>query len=330
MFLFKLHSISILLTISGATAAIAQYKTKPLITSDKSQFGPSIEGTGVDKAGNIYAVNYGDATSLATLGQVTPQRLFYEDKVTQGTAFNGIRFSRGNKTVAYTVDYINHRVVELTVNGPTISSRNHCSSPDFLQPNDLALSKSGYIYLSGMKWQSNGQVGDGDLWVCSPSGVPKRLDLLGRTNGIELSPDDKYLYLSEANNQNGTPISNKIWRYKIDPNTGNVSNKFLFFDFAKLQSQSVDIDGMRTDISGNLFVTRNGGQQVVKLSRSGKVLAIIKTSFSSITNLEFGGTRGKTLHIVGKCTDNSPNGEVVGCVDTWENNVPGRAWSILQ
>ncbi|ORX91284.1 calcium-dependent phosphotriesterase [Basidiobolus meristosporus CBS 931.73] len=331
MLSFKPHSMLYLLWALGINAAASQYNAKALINQNSSKFGPLIEGAGVDQNGNIYAVNFGTSTSLATLGQITPnQKLFYEDKATQGTAFNAIRFQKGNQTVAFAADYVNHRIVRLTVNGGTITAKNHCSSPNILQPNDLALSKSGLLFLSGMKWQSNGVTGDGDLWVCSAEGTPRRLDLLGRTNGIELSPDDKYLYLSEAVNQNGTPVSNKIWRYLVNPQTGDVSNKTLFFDFAQDQSQSIDIDGMRTDIAGNLFVTRNGGQKVVVISPSGQLLSIIKTTFTAPTNLEFGGPLGKTLHIVGRCGINTPGGQGAGCVDTWENNVPGRAWTLLQ
>ncbi|KAK9708464.1 hypothetical protein K7432_009619 [Basidiobolus ranarum] len=330
MLVLQLPSISLLLIIPQARAIITQYTASSLIDSNNSKFGPFIEGTGVDRDGIIYAVNYGNAQSLATLGQVTSQKLFYVDKTANGTAFNALRFLKGDKGMAYAADYINHRIVKLIADGQTVTATNHCSSSGILQPNDLALSMSGYIFLSGMKWQANGEVGDGDLWVCSPKGIPRRLDLLGRTNGIELSPDDKYLYLSEANNRDGTPVSNKIWKYQVDPNTGDVSNKTIFFDFSNLQTQSIDIDGMRTDISGNLFVTRNGGQQVVKLSSNGQLLTIIKTSFTAPANLEFGGAEGKTLYIVGRCGINTPGGQGAGCVDTWENDVPGRAWSILQ
>ncbi|KAK9765104.1 hypothetical protein K7432_006826 [Basidiobolus ranarum] len=326
----KFDPISLLLTVSVVSAAITQYTAKPLINPSNSQFGPFIEGAAVDDEGNIFAVNFGNATSLGTLGQVTPQELFYDDKFTKGTAFNALRFFiKKDKTFAYAADYANHRVVELTINDEDIISRDFCTDLKMLQPNDLALSRAGFIYLSGMKWRPDSQVGDGDLWVCSPDGIPKRLEVLGRTNGIELSPDDKYLYLSEAFNRNGSPVSNKIWRYDVDSKTGSISNKKIFFDFTKIKTQNIDVDGMRTDIKGNLFVTRNGGQEVLKMSPSGDILASIKTNFSFGTNIEFGGSNGTTLFIVGRCGIDT-RGHKAGCVDTWENDAPGRAWWILQ
>ncbi|ORX91285.1 calcium-dependent phosphotriesterase [Basidiobolus meristosporus CBS 931.73] len=331
MLFLKSKSIFLVATALTVNAAVTQYPAKPLVDAINSQFGPFIEGTAVDDEGNIFAVNHGNSARVGTIGQVTPQELFYEDKTAKGTAFNGIRFFvKDDKTFAYAADYINHRVVELTINDDDITSKNFCASPDMIQPNDLALSRAGLLFLSGTKWKPNNQAGDGDLWVCSPAGVPQRLETLGRTNGIELSPDDKYLYLSEAANRNGAPVSNKIWRYDVNPATGAVSNKKVFFDFLKIQTQHIDIDGMRTDIKGNLFVTRNGGSEVLKMSPNGDILASIKTTFTFPSNIEFGGPNGTTLYIVGRCGINTPHGHGVGCVDTWENDAPGRAWWILQ
>ncbi|ORY00481.1 calcium-dependent phosphotriesterase [Basidiobolus meristosporus CBS 931.73] len=319
------------MTLSDIDAAVTQHTAKSLINPSNSLFGPFIEGTAVDDEGNVFAVNFGNAASLATIGQITPQELFYEDKFTKGTALNALRFFiKGDKAFAYAADYVNHRIVELTINEEEIISRNFCSSPNMLQPNDIALSRKGFLYLSGMRWRPNNQAGDGDLWMCTPDGTPKRIEILGRTNGIELSPDDRRLYVSEASNKNGSPVSNKIWRYDVDPNTGTVSNKMLFFDFVKINTQNIDIDGMRTDHNGNLFVTRNGGKEVLKMSPAGEILASIKTSFSFVSNVEFGGTNGTTMFIVGRCGLNTASGQGVGCVDIWENDAPGRAWWILQ
>ncbi|KAK9696155.1 hypothetical protein K7432_012609 [Basidiobolus ranarum] len=334
---FNLSCFSALLIIGGANA-ILQYQSKPLITAENSKFGPFIEGTSVDREGNVYAVNYGNNSTLPTLGRVTPkQSLFYEDTQTPGTAFNGIRFGikeshhHHHHKVAYVADYINHRVVKVTVDshGKTVG-KTHCSNPKFIQPNDITLARNGRMYLSGMKFHQNTQIGDGDIWVCAKEGKTKRLDVLGRTNGIELSPNDKYLYVSEAIDRDSITVSNKIWRYKVHKATGEISHKTLFFDFATVNTADLNIDGIRSDIRGNLFVVRHGGQEVLKISPKGEILASIKLSFTFPTNIELAGKHGTTLHIVGRCGINTPDGEGVGCVDTWENDVPGRAWSLLQ
>jgi SMP-30/Gluconolactonase/LRE-like region len=54
---------------------------------------------------------------------------------------------------------------------------------------------------------------------------------------------------------------------------------------------------------GNLYVVRNGGWSVVVFSSAGAVLFRIALTFRCPSNLEFGGSDGRTLYIVGRCTD---------------------------
>lgn len=153
------------------------------------------------------------------------------------------------------------------------------------------------------------------------------LDRLGRTNGIELSVDERHLYVSESYNRDGTPYIQRIWVY--DVNDQFVSNKRLFADFANIDnSVSVDIDGMRTDMLDNLYVTRNGGRSVTIFNRSGIVIGRIGLNFARPTNLEFGGPHGSTLFIVGSCEQDWPG--ILGCVDQIQMTAPGRAWYNLQ
>lgn len=153
------------------------------------------------------------------------------------------------------------------------------------------------------------------------------LDRLGRTNGIELSVDERHLYVSESYNRGGTPYIQRIWVY--DVNDHLISNKQLFADFANIDnSVSVDIDGMRTDMLDNLYVTRNGGRSVTIFNRSGIVTGTIGLNFARPTNLEFGGPHGSTLFIVGSCEQDWPG--ILGCVDQIQMTAPGRAWTNLQ
>ncbi|KAF6262320.1 hypothetical protein COO60DRAFT_1458642 [Scenedesmus sp. NREL 46B-D3] len=160
-------------------------------------------------------------------------------------------------------------------------------------------------------------------------GSSQQLALLGRTNGIELSPDEKSLYVSESFNSGGRPISNKIWRYSLKPD-GTLGSKTLFFDFQQDGTATIDIDGMRSDTKGNLYVTRHEGQAVVKFSPSGKTLKKFSLKFSAATNLELGGPQGKTLYVVGRCGVGVPWGAGAGCVQQFKVEAPGRALTLLQ
>jgi len=321
----------------GYPANCQYLRANALITIADSQFGQFIEGASTNPSGHIFAVNYGNATTLNFLGSVHPkQHLFYQDSVATTSHFNGIRFL--NDETAFVVDVVNHRVVQLTVSreshddGDTYSvseSKVLCQNNEMLQPNDLTLSKEGTVFLSGMRWLSDTNASHGDIWTCLPNGQAIKLEVMGRTNGIDLSPDEKLLYVSESYNRGGTPYVQKIWVYDVNVKEGKISGKRLFKDFEFDSTQHIDIDGMKTDVDGNLFVTRHSGGQVVVFDPEGNLVARISLNFENPTNLEFGGDDGRTLFVVGECgLGGGATGK--GCVDTIQLVKPGRSWSILQ
>jgi len=289
-----------------------------------------IEGTSVNHLGHVFAVHYTNGTNK--LGQISPDMgLFYEDQNTT-SHFNGIRFL--NRNTAFTVDVVNHRVVkldlELVANQTVVTNAStFCQDASMLQPNDLVVARSGTIFLSGMNWTNNGTSEDGDIWSCLPNGTAQRLELMGRTNGIELTADDFKMYVSESHNMNGIPYVQRIWLYDVNPGNGTIFNKRLFVDFETLDgSIGQDIDGMRTDLAGNLFVTRNGGGQVVVFNPNAEVIGRIYLNFARPTNLELGGPQGRTLFVVGACEVEWPG--INGCVDTIQLLTAGRSWYMLQ
>ena len=309
--------------IHGASGQMQ--RATPLITSGTSRFGPFIEGACTDTTGNLFAVNYGNAKNA--IGKVTSsgvQSLYYTGAA--GSQFNGIRIDRaGNMFLA---DYGLKRVVRLPAGSTTAEVACDLSAAIQGIPNDIALADNGDMYASGQTYSSNTKVGDGQLWLCK-SGVVRATLLdgqLGRTNGVEVVGTS--LYVSEA--YNGGTTAMKIWRYTINPSTGTVSGKTLFADFQALDgTAAIDVDGMRADVNGNLYVTRNGGQTVTVLSPNGVIAKKIQLSFTNPSNLEFGGPKGMTLYVVGNCGINPAYGTGVGCVDTFETGVQGRLNKML-
>jgi gluconolactonase len=229
-------------------------------------------------------------------------------------------------------DASNKRVLSVTGQ----DSSTFCTDSAMLQPNDLALSvlRENLIFLSGQNYISNTVAGQsGDLWTCDGSTAtqfsPSILAAAGihRTNGIETSPNGSFLYLSSAKNAGGAVVENKIMRFALDTSTGNLLPQApeLFYNF--VDSAATDIDGMRTDTDGNLFVTRNGNGNVVKLSPDGELLQeIVLPGMGGPSNLEFGGVDGKTLFAIGGCKANAN----VGCAASFEGDSVGKAWKALQ
>jgi sugar lactone lactonase YvrE len=149
------------------------------------------------------------------------------------------------------------------------------------QPNDLAFHPAGFIYASDPDWKKS----IGQLWLIRSDGTTFCLEInMGTTNGIEVSPNGKYLYVNES-------VQRKIWRYNLDKQ-GFVSNKRLFYQF-----DDFGLDGMRCDIKGNLYVTRHGKGTVVCLNQKGKWVTEIQLKGTKPSNITFGGKDGKTAYV---------------------------------
>ncbi len=170
----------------------------------------------------------------------------------------------------FVADYTAHNI--LKINRKTKEIEVFAHEPAMNQPNDLTISrKTDIIYASDPNWKDS----TGNLWMIKPDGKVVNLERnIGTTNGIEVSPNGKYLYVNES-------IQRKIWRYDIAKD-GSISNKTLFYSF-----EDFGMDGMRCDSYGNLFVTRHGKGTVVKLSPKGKLVKEYILKGTLATNLTF-------------------------------------------
>jgi len=262
-------------------------------------FTGGIEGPACDRAGNIYAVNY---STQGTIGIVSPEgqgRVFIE--LPGGSVGNGIRF--GSRGEMYIADYTNHNVLKVDMN--TLKCSVHAHEPSMNQPNDIAITSDDIIFASDPDWG----IAKGNLWRINRDGTTHLLDSnMGTTNGIEVSPDEKVLYVNES-------VQRRIWAYTLDEDK-NVQHKRLFIEFPDFS-----LDGMRCDIAGNLYVTRHGKGVVAKLSPSGDVLAEISLDGSDCTNLTFGGPEGKHCYVT--VADQ-------GNIQRFLVDTPGRCWAMRQ
>lgn len=111
---------------------------------------------------------------------------------------------------------------------------------------------------------------------------------LPRPNGIGFSPDGKFLYISNTENN---PI---IYRYDVGPD-GALSNRKVFADLTGKSGAGVP-DGLKIDSRGDVWATGPGGIRI--FSPAGKVLGQIQLP-EVAANLAFGGDDLKTLYIMG-------------------------------
>jgi sugar lactone lactonase YvrE len=149
------------------------------------------------------------------------------------------------------------------------------------QPNDLAIALDGTLYASDPNWKA----GTGQLWRIDRDGKTERLaEGMGTTNGIEVSPDGKNLYVNES-------VQRNVWVFDLTAEK-KLANKRLLRKF-----EDFGFDGMRCDVDGNLYITRHGKGTVVKLSPKGEILKEIDVLGSKPSNLCFGGLDGRTVYV---------------------------------
>lgn len=248
------------------------FVAKPL-TIEK-EFTEGIEGPACDKAGNIFAVNF---MKQQTIGRVTPEGKGEVWVTLPGKSTgNGIVFDK--KGMMYVADYVGHNV--LVIDPATRKISVLANEPRMNQPNDLAIAPNEALYASDPNWGNN----TGQLWRIDRDGKVKLLaDKMGTTNGIEVSPDGKALYVNES-------LQRNIWAFTITAD--GVENKRLLKKF-----DDHGFDGMRCDVDGNLYVTRYGKGTVVKLSPTGEILKEIDVLGASPSNLCFGGPDGRTVYV---------------------------------
>lgn len=277
--------------------------TEPLwkarILTRKGEFTPGIEGPACDAAGNLYAVNL---QRQGTIGRVIPNgstSVFVE--LPEGSIGNGIRFNADGDF--YVADYTGHNI--LLVDVDTKQIRTFAHNPAMNQPNDLAITDDGTLFASDPNWKE----GTGQIWRIDPDGSTHLLaSQMGTTNGIEVSPDGKTLYVNES-------VQRNVWAFPINSDR-SLGEKRLVRQFS-----DHGFDGMRADVEGNLYITRYGKGTVVKMSPNGEILQEIDVLGAQPSNICFGGPDGRTAYV----TEVESTRVVQFRVDR-----PGRSWQLMK
>jgi gluconolactonase len=167
----------------------------------------------------------------------------------------------------------------------------------FARPNDLVVDRKGNVYFT----DSGAPLKPGDpatavpaVYRISTSGALERLASdIERPNGIQLSPDEKVLYVANTYGEH-------VLAYDIGAN-GKIGARR---NFAKLDGYrktdtgySSGADGLAVDAAGRLYVASTAGIQV--FSNKGEALGIIALP-KPPQNLAFAGAGKKTLYVVGR------------------------------
>lgn len=262
-------------------------------------FSAGIEGPASGPDGALYAVGFGRD---GTIGRVTRRAdgsgeasLFVE--LPEGSTGNGIRF--GADGTMYVADYTGHNVLAIAPGTREVRVFAHLEGAH--QPNDIALAPDGTLYASDPDWANEG----GQLWRIDRDGRAQLLESgMGTTNGVEVSPDGRRLYVNES-------VQRRVWAYDI-AGDGAVSGKRLLREFP-----DHGLDGMRSDAEGNLYIARYGAGTVAVVSPAGEVLREIPLKGAKPTNVAFGGADGRDVYVT--LQDR-------GAIEVFRSAIPGREY----
>lgn len=171
----------------------------------------------------------------------------------------------------------------------------------FNGPNDLVLTRAGAMFFTdpdfGLRYGAKSplkQLDSAGVWYLKDDQLRKVLDereLGGPPDGIALSPDERYLYLSAG--------LRRIKRYTIAPD-GSLSGETLFAEGDGIG------DGIKVDLAGNVYSASGTAPGVVRITApSGKLLGTLNLPvpteapkrYICASNLAFGGADGRTLII---------------------------------
>jgi sugar lactone lactonase YvrE len=290
-----------LFIVGAADSAAAQALFQSQRITPKNEYTGGIEGPASDAAGTLYVVNFKKAGTIGKLPLgATQSELFIElpKANPKDSIGNGIRFDSAGRM--YVADFNNHNVFVFDPVKKKLSV--YFSSKDkFHQPNDLAIAADGTLYASDPDFRIGKKTGQ--IWrikpgPATPDGDPTGIGELmsinrppqgpkvGTTNGIDLSPDGQTLYVSESNTR-------QVWAYRLDGLTLTATQPIKKFD----GPPGSELDGLRVDVDGKIYVTRPGNGTVAVITPDGNPVREISLQGKSPSNLTFGGADGRTVFV---------------------------------
>jgi gluconolactonase len=169
----------------------------------------------------------------------------------------------------------------------------------FSGPNDIVVRRDDGVYLTDNDFglrdagrNPDKQMPNG-IWLIKDGRSTLVLDaatLGGIPNGIALSPDERYLYLSALR---------KMMRYEVKPD-GSLGEGTLFTEGPGIG------DGIKVDLQGNVYSTSGAGPGIIRINApTGRLLGYLNLPIYGgepkrqicATNIAFGDPDGKSLYV---------------------------------
>jgi gluconolactonase len=301
--------LSLAMTLPAAAQVVERAAEVPTLT----------EGPTVDRDGNLYftELRFQRIFKVDTKGELS---IFRE----HSHAANGLVIDPEGRLIACegTADGQPPRITrtDLRTGAIEVLVDSYQGMP-FKGPNDVTIDNKGRLYFTDLPAPAVYRI-DGPGRIARVLTAP---DIV-RPNGLQISPDDKTLYIIESGDPPAGP--RMIRAFDLGPD-GTASKGRTFFDFPGRGG-----DGMSVDVQGNLYVaaglsyppppgalagarawpaearkTRTG---VYVISPAGKLLKFIPIPEDIISNTAFGGPDMKTLYVTSGKTVFKVRTEIAG------------------
>lgn len=295
MYVIRRTLCALLVAFSMPALAQPLYESRQITPKGEYTFG--IEGPAVDANGALYVVNH---QRSGTIGKLMPGAAASEPFATLPAGSIGVAIRFGADHRMFVADYKQHNTLVLDETG---AAHVHFHSDRFNQPNDMTLARDGTLYASDPNWKAR----SGQVWRVTAAGEGNVMTArkMTTTNGIDLSPDEKTLYVGESSTK-------EIWAYRVDGEALTAPRLVKKFpDF--------EIDGVRTDIDGKIYVARILKGTIEVLTPDGKTVREVRLVGKEPTNLAFGGPDGKTVYVTQRQG---------GFVESFRVDRPGREFCL--
>ena len=260
------------------------------------------EGPAVDREGNVYFTDI-ISQRIMKLGKNGKLSVFRD----RSNAANGMLIDRQGRLVVCEGALFERpgvrvqgkpRVTRTDLkSGKTEVLAENFQGKPLVGPNDVTMDGKERLYFTDL-------AGGAVYRIDAPGKIARILAApeIERPNGIQISPDDRTLYLVEANNAQGG--ARLIRAYDLAAG-GTVSNMRVHYSFSPGRSA----DGMSIDSAGNLWAsaglnalrgtaeTLDTKTGVYVISPQGRLLRFIPIPEDTITNNAFGGEDMRTLYV---------------------------------
>ncbi len=211
---------------------------------------------------------------------------------------NGLAFDSKGRLISVQTTPGQTKIGVIYPKGSEATITDNFEGKPFGRPNDLVVDKKGGVYFT--EPGPNAQPGTppaplpSAVYYVPSGGKPVKIaDGIERPNGIQLSPDEKVLYVQQQHGEH-------LLAFDIEVD-GNVRNRRNFAKYQGVTQTPTGVssgaDGLAIDSDGRIYVATTVGVQV--FNPQGQHLGTIPVSRAP-QNIAFAGPDKKTLYIVGR------------------------------